>query len=106
MTWERSPPSPPAAFRFRNDRSAKTEAHPNAPKNIQNYPLLLASLTEAANHLQESRSSLNQRSLSTIDYRKLDLEKISKLFVGLDDNYAAKGHALNQDTLFEDVLYI
>lgn len=86
VIWERSPPSPPAAFRSRNDRSAKTEAHPNALKNIQNYPLLLASLTEAANHLQESRSSLNQRSLSTIDYRKLDLEKISKLFVGLDDN--------------------
>lgn len=86
MIRERSPPSPSAAFLSQHDRSAITEAHPNALKNIQNYPLLLASLTEAANHLQESRSGLNKRSMSTIDFRKLDLEKISKLFVGLDDN--------------------
>lgn len=82
---ERSPPSPPLAFRTRQDRSAKTEAHPNALKNIQNYPLLLASLTEAASHFEENRLSLNHRSMSTMDFRKLDLEKISKLF-GVEDH--------------------
>ncbi|XP_057774931.1 probable serine/threonine-protein kinase At1g54610 [Salvia miltiorrhiza] len=80
------PPSPtPAAFRTLHNRAAKTEAHPNALKNIKNYPLLLASLTEAANHLKESNSSLYRRSISHIDFRDLDLEKISKLF-GLDDD--------------------
>ncbi|KAL3524681.1 hypothetical protein ACH5RR_013053 [Cinchona calisaya] len=85
MIHERSPPSPPLAFHSRQDRSAKTEAHPNALKNIQNYPLLLASLTEAASHFEENRLSLSHRSMSTMDFRKLDLEKISKLF-GFDDN--------------------
>ncbi|CAA2980477.1 probable serine threonine- kinase At1g54610 [Olea europaea subsp. europaea] len=65
--------------------SSKTEAHPNALKNIKNYPLLLASLTEAANHLEESKSNLHRRSFSNIDFRNLDLEKISRLF-GLEDN--------------------
>ncbi|KAG8383426.1 hypothetical protein BUALT_Bualt04G0012000 [Buddleja alternifolia] len=79
------PRSPTPAFRSQHNRSAKTEAHPNALKNIKNYPLLLASLTEAAHHLEESNSNLYRRSLSNIDFRNLDLEKISKLF-GLEDN--------------------
>ncbi|KAL8473737.1 hypothetical protein ACS0TY_030545 [Phlomoides rotata] len=79
------PRSPTPAFRSQLNRSAKTEAHPNALKNIKNYPLLLASLTEAANHLKESNSSLYHRSLSHIDFRNLDLEKISKLFA-LEDH--------------------
>lgn len=82
---ERSPPSPPPAFRSQQDLSAKTEGHPNALKNIQNYPLLLASLTGASTHFEESRLSLNHRSLSTTDFRTLDLEQISRLF-GLEDN--------------------
>ncbi|KAK6125751.1 hypothetical protein DH2020_040506 [Rehmannia glutinosa] len=84
-TQEIPPRSPTPAFRSQHNRSAKTEAHPNALKNIKNYPLLLASLTEAAHHLEESNSSLYRRSLSNIDFRNLDLEKISKLF-GLEDN--------------------
>ncbi|XP_073149447.1 cyclin-dependent kinase A-1-like [Henckelia pumila] len=78
------PRSPTPAFRSQHTRSAKTEAHPNALKNIKNYPLLLASLTEAAHHLEESNSRLYRRSISNIDFRNLDLEKISKLF-GLED---------------------
>lgn len=81
---ENQPHTPTPAFRSMPDRS-KSEAHPNALKNIQNYPLLLASLTEAAHHLEESKSSLYRRSYSNIDFRNLDLEKISKLF-GLEDN--------------------
>ncbi|KAI3451055.1 hypothetical protein Pfo_007720 [Paulownia fortunei] len=84
-TQEIPPRSPTPAFRSQHNRSAKTEAHPNALKNIKNYPLLLASLTEAAHHLEESNSSLYRRSISNIDFRNLDLEKISKLF-GLEDN--------------------
>lgn len=78
------PASPtPAAFRAQHNRAAKTEAHPNALKNIKNYPLLLASLTEAADHLKESNSSLYHRSISNIDFRELDIDKISKL-LGLE----------------------
>lgn len=79
------PASPTPAFRAQHNRVAKTEAHPNALKNIKNYPLLLASLTEAADHLKESNSSLYRRSISNIDFRDLDIDKISKLF-GLDHN--------------------
>ncbi|PIN26859.1 hypothetical protein CDL12_00379 [Handroanthus impetiginosus] len=80
------PRSPtPAAFRSQPNRAAKTEAHPNALKNIKNYPLLIASLTEAAHHLEESKLGLYRRSISNIDSRNLDLEKISKLF-GFEDN--------------------
>ncbi|KAL9160973.1 hypothetical protein ABFS82_08G235300 [Erythranthe guttata] len=87
---EMPPRSPTPSFRSNNhnnnnNRSAKTEAHPNALKNIKNYPLLLASLTEAAHHLEESNSGLYRRSISHIDFRDLDLDKISKLF-GLEDN--------------------
>ncbi|CAI9753107.1 unnamed protein product [Fraxinus pennsylvanica] len=82
---ETMPHSPSPAFRSLLNQSSKTEAHPNALKNIKNYPLLLASLTEAANHLEESKSNHYRRSLSNIDFRNLDLEKISKLF-GLEDN--------------------
>ncbi|KAL2240992.1 probable serine/threonine-protein kinase At1g54610 [Sesamum indicum] len=86
---ELPPRSPTPAFRSQQNRSARTEAHPNALKNIKNYPLLLASLTEAAHHLEESNSSLYRRSISNIDFRNLDLEKISKLF-GLEDNLAQR----------------
>ncbi|KAK4417348.1 putative serine/threonine-protein kinase [Sesamum alatum] len=81
---ELPPRSPTPAFRSQQSRSARTEAHPNALKNIKNYPLLLASLTEAAHHLEETNSSLYRRSISNIDFRNLDLDKISKLF-GLED---------------------
>ncbi|XP_075084416.1 putative serine/threonine-protein kinase At1g54610 [Nicotiana tabacum] len=83
------PPSPTPAFKFRNkmNQTAKTEAHPNALKNIKNYPILLASITEAAKHYEDNRLSLNRRAISTIDFRNhhdLD-DNISKLF-SLDHN--------------------
>ncbi|CAI9109161.1 OLC1v1008929C2 [Oldenlandia corymbosa var. corymbosa] len=78
-TLERSPPSPPLFFRSRQDLTAKTEGHPNALKNIQNYPLLLASLTRATTHFEENRLGLSHRSMS-MDFRKLDMDKITELF--------------------------
>ncbi|KZV14926.1 Serine/threonine-protein kinase [Dorcoceras hygrometricum] len=81
---ETPPRSPTPSFRSQHARSAKTEAHPNALKNIKNYPLLIASLTEAAHHLEESNSRFYRRSISNIDFRNLDIEKITKLF-GLED---------------------
>ncbi|XP_050208151.1 probable serine/threonine-protein kinase At1g09600 [Mercurialis annua] len=63
----------------RQDRSMKTEAHPNATKNIQNYTLLQASITDIVNH-NGGNAMPYRRSLSTIDFRTLDPERISKLF--------------------------
>ncbi|KAK1441375.1 hypothetical protein QVD17_07225 [Tagetes erecta] len=83
-------PSPPFTLAFDsnppNNRSAITEAHPNALKNIKNFPLLLASITQTANHMEENRNGLNRRSMSNLDFRHLDIEKITKLF-GLDDEH-------------------
>ncbi|KAJ9561468.1 hypothetical protein OSB04_006628 [Centaurea solstitialis] len=81
--------SPPFTLAFHsnppdNNRSARTEAHPNALKNIKNFPLLLASITQTVNHMEENRNGLNRRSMSNLDFRHLDIEKISKLF-GLDE---------------------
>ncbi|XP_024978253.1 probable serine/threonine-protein kinase At1g54610 [Cynara cardunculus var. scolymus] len=82
--------SPPFTLAFHsnppdNNRSARTEAHPNALKNIKNFPLLLASITQTVNHMEENRNGLNRRSMSNVDFRHLDIEKISKLF-GLDEH--------------------
>ncbi|KAL4583012.1 hypothetical protein LXL04_007576 [Taraxacum kok-saghyz] len=86
MRMEASPPftlafdtNPP------NNRAAVTEAHPNALKNIKNFPLLLASITQTVNNMEENRNGLNRRSMSNVDFRHLDIEKISKLF-NLDDH--------------------
>ncbi|KAL8199547.1 hypothetical protein R6Q57_013115 [Mikania cordata] len=81
------PPSPPFTLAFDSNppnRSAITEAHPNALKNIKNFPLLLASITQTVNHAEDNKNGLNRRSMSNLDFRHLDIEKISKLF-GLDD---------------------
>lgn len=76
---------------YRSDpkRSSTTEAHPNALKNIKNFPLLMASLTETVNHIEENRMNrpASRRSMSTVDFRTIDIEKISKLF-GLEDDQA------------------
>ncbi|KAJ0847022.1 putative protein-serine/threonine kinase CMGC-CDK-CRK7-CDK9 family [Helianthus annuus] len=83
-------PSPPFTLAFDsnppNNRSAITEAHPNALKNIKNFPLLLASITQSVNNAEENRNGLNRRSMSTLDFRHLEIEKISKIF-GLDDEH-------------------
>ncbi|EEF28496.1 Cell division protein kinase 7, putative [Ricinus communis] len=63
----------------RQDRSMRrTEAHPNAVKNLQNFTLLQASITDIVNH--NNGMPAYRRSLSTLDFRTLDPEKISKLF--------------------------
>ncbi|KAL7230400.1 hypothetical protein ACSBR2_008814 [Camellia fascicularis] len=76
------PPSPSPAFHSNRKQSARTEAHPNAMKNIKNFPLLLASLADTGNHItiEDNRTTLNRRSISTVDFRTIDLERISKLF--------------------------
>ncbi|XVF15019.1 hypothetical protein REPUB_Repub09cG0113400 [Reevesia pubescens] len=57
---------------------ARTEAHPNATQNIQNFTLLQASITDIMkNNLGNPQY---RRSVSTLDFRTLDPEKISKLF--------------------------
>ncbi|KAK1403784.1 putative serine/threonine-protein kinase [Heracleum sosnowskyi] len=82
-----SPPSlpcPPPHLDLK--RSATSEAHPNALKNIKNFPLLMASITETVNHIENHRiNRLHRRSMSTVDFRTLDMEKVSKLF-GVDDH--------------------
>lgn len=64
-------------------RSPKTEAHPNATKNIQNFTLLQASISDIINHKGANGMPSYRRSISTLDFRTLDPEKMSKLF-GLD----------------------
>nr|GMD58405.1 probable serine/threonine-protein kinase At1g54610 [Ipomoea batatas] len=79
------PPSPPG-FKFRSyDQSSRTEAHPNALKNIKNYPILLASITEAAKHYEDNRLGY-RRSISTVDFRDNDLQNISKFF-GMENHH-------------------
>ncbi|KAM3359838.1 putative serine/threonine-protein kinase [Capsicum galapagoense] len=82
------PPSPTPSFKFKNiNQFAKTEAHPNALKNIKNYPILLASITEESKHYEDNRLSLSRRAISTIDFRNhhdLMDHKISKL-LSLED---------------------
>lgn len=60
-----------------------TEGHPNALMNIQNFTLLQASMTDIINHREGNAFAPFSRSLSTLDFRTLDPEKITKLF-GLD----------------------
>ncbi|KAF5751825.1 Serine/threonine-protein kinase [Tripterygium wilfordii] len=58
-----------------------TIGHPNATKNIQNFTLLQASITDIINHNHSGGgSSQYRRSLSTLDFRALDPEKMAKLF--------------------------
>lgn len=85
-TQDSPPLSPYRPFRPDPKRSATTEAHPNALKNIKNFPLLMASITETVNHIEDNRMNRgSRRSMSTVDFRTLDIEKISKLF-GLEDH--------------------
>ncbi|CAN1345054.1 Probable serine/threonine-protein kinase At1g54610 [Linum perenne] len=81
--------------RLPGDRSLRTEAHPNASKNIQNnnFTLLQASVSDILNPgpgMQHYR-----RSMSTLDFCALDPDKISKLF-GLDDDH--RGQLLHKNS--------
>ena len=70
------------------NRLLRTEAHPNATKNIQYFTLLQASITDIINHNGGNAMLAGyRRSVSTLDFRTLDPEKISKLF-GLDKDEA------------------
>lgn len=76
------PPSPFSAFRSFQNRTAKTLAHPNALKNVQNFPFLLASLADGGNPIMiqdNHRLTLNRRSRSSIELRTTSLDSISKL---------------------------
>ncbi|KAJ0096927.1 hypothetical protein Patl1_27653 [Pistacia atlantica] len=58
-----------------------TEGHPNALKNIQNMSTLLhASISDIIDHRQGNAFAPFSRSLSTLDFRTYDAEKMSKLF--------------------------
>nr|TKR78672.1 hypothetical protein D5086_0000279880 [Populus alba] len=70
------------------NRLLRTEAHPNATKNIQCFTRLQASITDIINHNGGNAMLAGyRRSVSTLDFRTLDPEKISKLF-GLDKDEA------------------
>ncbi|KAM7513730.1 hypothetical protein LguiA_003313 [Lonicera macranthoides] len=86
---EESPPRTPSpSFHLNRNRSARTEAHPNALKNIKNFPLLLASITETVNHFEDNRLRMMPlRSRSTVDFRQLDMEKMSKLFGNMEEDH-------------------
>lgn len=59
---------------------SRTEAHPNATQNIKNFPLLQASITDIMQNNNALGNPQYRRSISTLDFRTLDPEKISKLF--------------------------
>ncbi|PON52267.1 Serine/threonine protein kinase [Trema orientale] len=69
-------------------RYAKTEAHPNALKNInldmlknvKNFTLLQASVTDIINHKEGSALAQYFRSLSALDFRNRDPENVSEFF--------------------------
>ncbi|KAH7520751.1 hypothetical protein FEM48_Zijuj08G0178700 [Ziziphus jujuba var. spinosa] len=79
---------------FHQKRTAITEGHPNALKNInpnalrslRNFTLLQASITDIINHKPgiNATSSQLRRSISTLDFRNLDPEKLSSLFASSD----------------------
>ena len=76
-------------------RSPKTEAHPNALKNInKDYTLLHASIKGIINPNEGYKLSQRSRSLSTLDFRNLDQERISKLY------WFNKDQAFKNDAFF------
>ncbi|KAM7523641.1 hypothetical protein LguiA_013543 [Lonicera macranthoides] len=85
MIRESPPPPPSPSFYSNREHYARTEAHPNATKNVKNFPLIHACITESINPIEDHRSALSRRSMSTVDFRHLDMDKVSKLF-GLDDH--------------------
>ena len=60
------------------NRLLRTDVHSNATKNIQNFTLLQASITDIINHNGDNAMLAGYRwSVSTLDFRTLDPEKIS-----------------------------
>uniref|UniRef100_A0A2P2IQC5 Uncharacterized protein n=1 Tax=Rhizophora mucronata TaxID=61149 RepID=A0A2P2IQC5_RHIMU len=62
------------------DRALRTEAYPNATKNIQNYTLLQATITDIINYNAGNGMAGHQRSFYTLDMRTLDPAKLSNIF--------------------------
>lgn len=70
--------------RSHKKRFPTTEGHPTALKNInpdvlkniKDFPLLHASITDIINHTEGSALSYYRRSHSTLDFRNLDPEKM------------------------------
>lgn len=61
-------------------KSPKTEGHPNALKNIKNLTLFQASITDIINPNGGNILAQYRRSLSEMDLRNHDPDKITKLF--------------------------
>ncbi|KAG4115267.1 hypothetical protein ERO13_D12G093300v2 [Gossypium hirsutum] len=75
---QRLPASLSPILRSNAKIAPRTEAHPNATQNIQNFTLLQASITDIMkNNLGNPQY---RRSFSTWDYRTFDPDKISKPF--------------------------
>lgn len=75
-------------------RSPRTDAHPNALKNIKNFTLLQASITDIINPKEGNYPwSHYCRSVSTLDFRNLDQDKIAKL-LGLDKDRTSENDLL------------
>ncbi|XP_057971208.1 probable serine/threonine-protein kinase At1g54610 [Malania oleifera] len=77
--------SPIPAVKSHQNRSPRTEGHPNASKNIQNLPHSRASTTDSSDRSEGNKSTLHRRSISTMDFRILDAEQVSKLFSSGND---------------------
>ncbi|OWM91388.1 hypothetical protein CDL15_Pgr017306 [Punica granatum] len=66
---------------IRKASSSQTEGHPNAVRNIQNYTLLQASITDIINPREGGDGMARvRRSLSTLDFRYRNAEEIAKFF--------------------------
>lgn len=81
----------PILRNYNPNRSAVTEGHPNALKNInpnalkslKDFTLLHASINDIINYrhgINAESSALFRRSISSLDFRNLDPEKLSSLY--------------------------
>lgn len=75
----------PVARSLLKTSSARTECHPRGSRNIKNLPPLLPTTKTSIDGDKEDRHniyrfSLNGKSTSTLDFRKLDPERIPKYY--------------------------
>lgn len=81
---ERNPLSLSPHLKPHRTRSCRTEGHSSISKIMSNFPVE-TSKTDNTNHEEGNKSIPNWRSLSTLDFRTLNPEEITKMF-GLDNN--------------------
>ncbi|RWR83019.1 putative serine/threonine-protein kinase [Cinnamomum micranthum f. kanehirae] len=79
----------PVARSLLKTSSARTECHPRGSRNIKNLPPLLPTTKTSIDGDKEDRDniyrfSLNGRSTSTLDFRKLDPERIPTYYAFVD----------------------